>query len=411
MTAASSAGTRARRVEGLPAGLSGGLAVAEAMRQTNPDVVACYPITPSTIIVERFSEMCAAAEVDTEFVAVESEHSALSACVGAAAAGVRAQTVTSSQGLAYMWEVLYTASGLRLPIVLHSANRTLSAPINIHCDHSDTMGARDSGWIQLYAENPQEAYDNALLSVRIAEHPEVRLPVLHTQDGYTVTHSVERVDLLPDDAAKRFIGVYEPQESLLDLSNPITVGPLISPTYALDLRLQMVEAMRRALDVIDRVGREFSELTGRSRGLVESYRLDDADYALVLLGSTSGTARVAVDDLRSSGVKAGLLKVRCFRPFPGRRIAKALAGKAAVAVLDRAQSLGAPSNPLFSDVCVALYSHAVRVPLASYAYGLGGRDTTPRQLVEVFAELEQTAQSGGSGTPRYVGAPSVPSAR
>ena len=211
-------------MKGTSVGLGGGFAVAEAMRQTNPDVVACYPVTPSTLTVERFSEMVANGEVDTEFVAVESEHSAMSACVGAAAAGARAQTVTSSQGLAYMWEVLHVASGIRLPIVLHCANRTLSSPINIHCDHSDTMGARDAGWIQLYDENPQEAYDSALMSVRIAEHPDVRLPVLHTQDGFTVTHSVERVDLLPDDAARAFVGTYRPEWSLFDPSRPPTVG-------------------------------------------------------------------------------------------------------------------------------------------------------------------------------------------
>ncbi len=375
-------------------GLSGGLAVAEAMRQTRPDVVACYPITPSTIIVEKFDEMVADGKVATEFVAVESEHSAMSACVGAAAAGARAQTVSSSQGLAYMWEVLYSAAGLRLPIVIHCANRTLSSPINIHCDHSDTMGARDSGCLQLFAENAQEAYDNALMAVRIAEHPDVLLPVMHTQDGYTVTHSVERVDLVPDAAVTEFLGAYEPKVSLLNLENPVSMGPVISPHYGPDVKLPAVEAMLHARDVIASVGREFGELSGRHRGLTEPYRLDDAGVAMVLLGSTAGTARVVVDGLREEGIKAGLLKVRSFRPFPDEEIAGALEGKSAVAVMDRSLSAGAGANPLFEDVCVSMYSHAVNVPLVNYVYGLGGRDTFPGQLAGVFQELLKIGRTG-----------------
>jgi pyruvate ferredoxin oxidoreductase alpha subunit len=381
-------------MEGTSVGLSGGHAVAEAMRQTEPDVVACYPITPSTIIVEKFDEYVASGAVQTEFVAVESEHSAMSACVGASAAGARAQTVSSSQGLAYMWEVLYSAAGFRLPIVLHCANRTLSSPLNIHCDHSDTMGARDSGFIQLYGENAQEVYDNALMSVRIAEHPDVLLPVLHSQDGYTVTHSVERVDLLPDAAVWEFQGTYKPKVSLLDLDNPVSYGALISPEYGPDVKLAVVEAMHRARDVIFSVGREFGELSGRYRGLTEPYRMDDADLAIVLLGSTAGTARVVVDSLREQGVKAGALKIRCYRPFPDQEVATALDGKSAVAILDRALSPGSGANPLFQDVCVAMYAHGIHVPLVNYAFGLGGRDTYPGQLSRVFQELQTIAETG-----------------
>ncbi|MBI4200207.1 MAG: pyruvate ferredoxin oxidoreductase [Chloroflexi bacterium] len=386
-----------RPAEGIAASLSGSLAVAEAMRQTNPDVVAAYPITPSTIMVEKFSEFVANGQVDTEFVAVESEHSAMSACIGAAAAGARAQTVTSSQGLAYMWEALYVASGTRLPIVLHCANRTLSAPINIHCDHSDTMGARDSGWVQLYAENTQEAYDNALMAVRIAEHPEVMLPVLHSQDGYTITHSVERVELLPDDVARQFVGEYRPRYPLLDLKAPVTVGPIVSPTYYFEMKRQAVEAMERAAEVIHNIGQEFGRMSGRYYGLSEEYRLEDAEVALVLLGATVGTARVVVDQLRSQGMRAGLLKVRSFRPFPGDEVVQALAGKAAVAVLDRSLAYGAAGNPLFQDVCSALYVRGMHVPLVNYVYGIGGREAMPNDLLQVFKELYRAADSGQAG--------------
>lgn len=402
---ASKARLGAKRVQGIPSSLSGGLAVAEAMRQTDPDVVACYPITPSTIMVERFSEMVANGAVHTEFIAAESEHSAMSACIGAAAAGARAQTVTSSQGLAYMWEALYVAAGLRLPVVLHCANRALSAPINIHCDHSDTMGARDSGWVQLYAEDSQEAYDNALMAVRIAEHPDVRLPVLHSQDGYTVTHSLERVDVLPDDAAREFVGTYRPEVSLLAMDQPVTLGPLVSPAYAFEMKLGVVQAMERALDVIASVGEEFGDLTGRYRDLVEPYRLEDADFALVLLGATAGTARVAIDGLRARGIRAGMLKVRSFRPFPAEAVAEALDGRAAVAVLDRAIAFGASAGPLFEDVCAALYAHGASTVLANYIYGIGGRDIYPAQLAQVFDDLRRDSDVGAARPlVRYLGA-------
>ncbi|MBI4201272.1 MAG: pyruvate ferredoxin oxidoreductase [Chloroflexi bacterium] len=364
------------------------------MRQTNPDVVAAYPITPSTTIVERFSEFVANGEVDTEFVAVESEHSAMSACIGAAAAGARAQTVTSSQGLAFMWEALYVAAGLRLPVVLHCANRALSAPISIHCDHSDTMGARDSGWVQLYAENAQEAYDNALMAVRIAEHPDVLLPVLHSQDGYTITHSVERVELLPDEVARRFVGSPQPLHPLLDVGNPVTIGAIAPPAYLFEMKRQNVEAMERAREVIVNVGQEFGLLSGRSYGLTQSYRMDDAEVALVLLGATAGTARAAVDALRARGMRAGLLRIRSFRPFPAEEVVQALAGKLAVAVMDRALAFGACGNPLFQDVCSALYQRKTYVPLINYVYGIGGREAMPQELIGVFEQLDGIASSG-----------------
>ncbi len=383
-------------VKGIRLSLNGAMAVAQAMRQTNPDVVAAYPITPSTTMVEKFSEFVANGEVDTEFLAVESEHSAMSACIGASTAGARAQTVTSSQGLAFMWEALYVAAGLRLPIVLHGANRALSAPVSIHVDHTDTMGARDSGWIQIYAENAQEAYDNALMAVRIAEDAGVMLPVLETQDGYTVSHNVERVELLPDDAARQFVGTYRAIHPLLDVHNPISVGNIVSPAYLFEMKRQVVEAMDNARQVIARIGQEYGQISGRSYGLIEGYQLEDADVVMVLLGSTAGTTRVAVDMMRAQGIRAGLLKVRSFRPFPVDEVAKALKNKAAVAVMDRAFSFGAAGGPLFQDVCATLHRKGVAVTLVNYVYGIGGRDATPEELAEVFQEMERVADSGQS---------------
>ena len=385
-------------------GLNGASAVAQAMRQTNPDVVAAYPITPSTIIVEVFSQMVADGEVSTEFVAVESEHSAMSACIGAAAAGARTQTVTTSQGLALMWEELYVASGMRLPIVLHGANRALSGPLNIHCDHTDTMGARDSGWLQLYAESPQEAYDNALMSVRIAEHPSVLLPVLHSQDGYTVTHCMEPVHLLPDEAAKEFVGPYQPQVALLDMQHPVTLGAQASPDHFFEIKRGQVAAIERALSIVKAVSEEFSRLSGRPYGLIEGYKLDDAKLVMVALGSTAGTAKVVIDGLRERGVKAGLMKIRCFRPFPSEEVAAALQGKETVAVMDRAVAPGGAGNPLFSDICTTLFTHNVQVKAVNYVFGLGGRDAGMQDLKTVYEGLLAIVKSGSRGPAvRYLG--------
>ncbi len=390
--------------EGLLRALTGARAVAEAMRQVNPDVVAAYPITPSTPIVEAFSSMVANGQVDTEFVAVESEHSALSACIGAAAAGARAQTVTSSQGLALMWELMYVAAGLRLPIVLHCVNRALSAPLNIHCDHSDTMGVRDSGWIQLYAANPQEAYDHALLSGRVAEQPDVLLPVLHSQDGYAVSHSTERVELLPDDTVRAFIGQHQPNYSLLDTQHPITVGAITGPDYYFEVKRQTVEAMDRASDVIPRVLQEFGELSGRRYRMVEAEALDDADVAIVALGSSAGTIRSVVRNLRRHGPKVGLLQLRVYRPFPAQEVARALRGCKAVGVLDRSISYGAPRNPVCMDVLGSLPRGDGGPTVVGYTYGLGGRELLPQHVMGVFADLFRVAESGPWAQQlRYVG--------
>jgi pyruvate ferredoxin oxidoreductase alpha subunit len=364
------------------------------MRQINPDVVAAYPITPQTEIVQTFSEFVANGEVDTEFIAVESEHAAMSACIGAAAAGGRAQTATAGAGLAFMWEMLWVASGTRLPIVMHVVNRSFSAPLNILCDHSDSMGARDAGWVQLYAETIQEAYDDAIQAVRIAEHPEVLLPVLHCLDGFILGHSTERLELLPDNVVKEFIGSYKPEYSLLDIDRPVTFGPNDYHDYFFEHKRQQIAAMEKALEVVPRIGEEFGRITGRYYGLVEGYQLEDAEYAVVAIGSSVGTLRLVVDQLRFEGIKAGLLKIRCLRPFPAAAIVEELKGKKAIGVLDRSLSFGAQGNPLFLEICTALFTAGLTPKVINYVYGLGGRDTIPLQFRQVFEELMEVDKTG-----------------
>ena len=386
-----------QKVKGIPVALEGDRAVAEAMRQMNPDVVAAYPITPQTEIVMRFSDFVASGEVETEFIPVESEHASMSACIGASAAGGRVQTASSGAGIALMWEVLWVASGSRLPIVMHVVNRSLSAPLNIHCDHSDSIGMRDAGWVQLYDEDVQEAYDNAIQVVRIAEHPDVLLPTIHALDGFILGHSVERLEKLPDEAVKEFIGTYTPAYPLLDVEHPLSYGPMDLQDYFFEHKRQQAEAMVHALDVVAQVAEEYGELTGRYHPLIEGYRLDDADFVTVMLGSTVGTAKCAVDLMREQGVKAGLLKIRCFRPFPAAAVTEALADRKAIAVLDRSLSFGAQINPLCLEVIGALYSYGFAPKLINYVYGLGGRDTVPAQICEIYRELVRIDSEGVTG--------------
>ena len=393
-----------QKVKSKPVALDGDRAVAEAIRQMNPDVVAAYPITPQTEIVMRFSEFVANGEVDTEFIPVESEHAAMSACIGASAAGGRAQTATAGAGLAFMWEMLWVASGTRLPIVMHVVNRSLSAPLNIHCDHSDSMGARDAGWIQLYDETVQEAYDNAIQALRIAEHPDVMLPTLHALDGFILGHGVERLEPLPDDAVRSFIGIYKPQHPLLDVDHPVTYGPMVLTDYFFEHKRQQAAAMERALHIIPQIGEEYGTLTGRYYGLMEGYRLEDAEYATVALGSTAGTTKTAVDELRDQGVKAGLLKLRCFRPFPAATVAEALGDKKAIGVLDRSLSFGAQGGPVFLEVITSLFTHGFSPKVLNYAYGLGGRDIAPAQIHQVYKDLIEIDREGlTESSIRYLG--------
>ena len=384
--------------------LSGNEAAATAMRQINPDVVAAFPITPSTEIPQYFSTFVSNGAVDTEFVAVESEHSAMSACIGAEAAGARAMTATSSNGLSFMWEVLYIASSLRLPIVMSLVNRAVSGPLNIHNDHSDAMGARDAGWIMLFSESNQEAYDNLLMAHRIAEHKDVLLPLMVCQDGFITSHSIETIDLLEDDVVKKFIGTYKPEHYLLNSKEPISMGPLDLQPYLFEHKEQQAQAMRNAKKVILEVADEFEKLTGRKYGLFEEYKLDDADIAIVCMNSTAGTTKFVVDQLRKKGIKAGLLKIRVFRPFPAEEIAKALFKVKAVAVLDKAESLNAMGGALFTDVTSAMYVNNVHVPTVSYIYGIGGRDTKTDDIEKVYNDLLEIVETRKIDNPyRHLG--------
>ncbi|GAB6099705.1 2-ketoisovalerate ferredoxin oxidoreductase subunit alpha [Halanaerocella petrolearia] len=374
--------------------LTGNEIVAQAMRQINPDAVCAYPITPQTAIVQIFSQFVADGKVDTEYVTVESEHSAMSATVGASAAGGRAMTATAANGLALMWEVLYIASGTRLPIVMPVVNRALSGPINIHCDHSDAMGARDSGWIQLFAENAQEAYDNAIQAVRIAEKEDVMLPAMVNMDGFIISHAVEDVELLADEDVQNFVGEYDPEHTLLDSDNPITVGPLDLQDFYYEHKMQQVAATRNVKDAVLEIAEEYKELTGREYSLFEEYKLDDAEVAVVALGSTTGTAKAAVNNLREQGVKAGLLKIRLFRPFPAEEIAEALNHLKAVAVMDRAETFSTTGGPAFADVRAALYDVNADVEAVNYIYGLGGRDIKVKKVEDVYNDLQEIVETG-----------------
>ncbi|MBR3249269.1 MAG: pyruvate ferredoxin oxidoreductase [Clostridia bacterium] len=384
--------------------LSGNEAVATAMKQINPDVVAAFPITPSTEIPQYFSTFVANGSVDTEFVAVESEHSAMSACIGAQAAGARAMTATSANGLSLMWEMIYIASSLRLPMVMNLVNRAVSGPLNIHNDHSDAMGVRDSGWIMLFSENNQEAYDNNLMAHRIAEHKDVQLPVMICQDGFITSHSIENIELEDDETVKKFVGEYHPEHYLLNRKEPIAVGPLDLQGYLFEHKTQQANAMRNAKKVIEEVSKDFEKLTGRKYSFFEEYKLDDAEIAIVCMNSTAGTTKFVVDELRSKGVKAGLLKIRMFRPFPTVEVAKALSHLKAVAVLDKSDSLNGAGGALYEDVVSSMYVAGNNVPMVNYVYGIGGRDTKSDDIESVYTDLQEIAKTGKIDNPyRYLG--------
>ena len=394
------ANTKAARIEAM----TGDEVAAEAMRQINPDVVAAYPITPQTEIVQTFSQFVADGRVHTEMIRVESEHSAMSACVGAASAGARSMTATSANGLALMWEVLYIAASTRLPITMPLANRALSGPINIHCDHSDSMGARDAGWIQLYSENCQEIYDNMVQAVRIAEHKDVLLPVMVCFDGFIISHATERVDLLEDEVVQKFIGVPQPKNPLLDTANPVTYGPLDLFDYYFEHKRQQVEGMENAGPVIKEIAADFEKLSGRSYGFLETYNVEDSDVVIIAIGSTAGTARVALEELKEKGINVGLVKVRTFRPFPDLELRALLKDKAAVGVMDRSASFGAAGGPLFLEVRSALYEESKRPMIVDLIYGLGGREITVKNIHGIAERLIDIKKSGKPGAlVEYVG--------
>lgn len=384
--------------------LSGNEAVAIALRQINPDVFPAFPITPSTEIPQYFASFAANGEVDTEFIPVESEHSSMSAAIGASAAGARALTATSSCGLAYMWEELYIAASNRLPLALALVNRALSGPININCDHSDSMGARDSGWIQVYAENNQEAYDNMVQAFRISEHPDVKLPIMVCQDGFITSHAVENIELLEDEEVKGFVGEYEPEHFLLNPACPMAVGPYSVTDYYMEAKRSQAEGMRHAERVVLEVAKEFEALSGRKYGLFEAYRLEDADRAVVMIGSAAGTTKDAIDELRKKGEKVGLLKIRLFRPFPADAVADALKNVKAVAIMDRAEGYSNHGGPLGADVMSALFRAGSNALAVNIIYGLGGRDVRVEDMEQVFADLKTMIEKQDAGeTYRYMG--------
>ena len=374
--------------------MSGNEAVAFAMKQIDPDVMGAFPITPSTEIPQYFSKYIADGEVHTEFVAVESEHSAMSTCIGASAAGARAITATSSAGLAYMWELLYVAASSRLPIVMAVVNRALTGPININNDHSDSMGCRDSGWIQIYAENNQEVYDNYIQAMPIAEH--CRLPIMICQDGFITSHAVENIELLEDDKVRSFVGEYDPEHYLLKKDEPLAVGPYGISPYYMEIKKAQAEAMKESRARIYEVAEAFAKISGRSYGMIEEYMMDDADFAVVLIGSSAGTAKAAARGLREAGVKAGVVKVRVFRPFPWEELRDALCGVKAAAVMDKSEGFSGWGGPLFAEARAALYDleESARPLLQSLVYGLGGRDVTVSTFEAIYEDLARTAKAG-----------------
>ena len=397
-------------------GLNGDEAVAYAVKQADVDVVAAYPITPQTIIVEKLSEYVANGEVNTEFVCTESEHSAMAACLAAAATGARTFTASASAGLALMHEMLFVTSGCRAPVVMAVANRALSAPLNIHGDHSDAMAQRDSGWIQMYVENGQEVYDSIFQAFRIGEHLDIQLPVMVGLDGFTLSHTLENVQVLPDDAVKGFVGTRQLPTVLthegktvpfkLDPENPMTMGPVALQNYYFEFKRQQEDAMRNALRLIQQINEEYAEVSGRSygNGLLDEYELNDAEVAIVCLGSTAGTVKTVIDDLRAEGVKAGLLRIRTFRPFPAEGIAKALANAKAIAVMDRSMSFGGNGGAVDHETRHALYDAANHPFMVNYIYGLGGRDTSPSQIRKVYEDLQAIVRTGKTGEiMRFIG--------
>lgn len=371
---------------------TGNEAMAEAMRQINPDVVAAYPITPATEVVQLFSKFVHDGEVDTEFVPAESEHSAISACVGASSAGARVMTSTSSQGLALMHEILFIAAGLRLPIVICLVNRSLSSPINIHCDHSDSLASRDSGWIQIFSENTQEAYDSTIMAVKIAE--KALLPAMVTTDGFIISHSMERVDMVDDAAVPKFLGTRQVKRSLLNVDNPITLGALDLQDFFFEHKRSEIDAMNHVLPIIDEVQKEFAEKFGRHYPLVDEYRMDDAEIAILAMGSTGGTGKVAVDKLREQGKKVGLVRCRVYRPFPKDAMLKAITKVKVLGVMDRADTMSTLGGHLFNECRSILYDSKERPLMKNYIYGLGGRDISIEDIEAVYSELFGIQKSG-----------------
>ncbi len=372
----------------------GNHAAAQALRQAQVDVVSAYPITPSTAIVEGYAKFKSDNLVEGEFVMVESEHAAMSGCIGAAAAGGRVATATASQGLALMAETLYQASGMRLPIVLNIVNRALAAPLNVNCDHSDMYMVRDSGWIQFDAFNPQEAYDLNLIAFKVAEDHDVRLPVVVNQDGFLTSHTAQGIHPLSDDDAFNFVGEYKPMNDMLDFEHPVTHGVQTEEDWHFEHKArQHADTMNIVPGKIDAVFAEFEKLSGRKYNQIEEYNMDDADVAVVCMGSSVETAREVAGEMREKGIKAGVVGIRVLRPFPFAKIADVLKDIKAVAALDRSAPGGA-AGALFNEIAGSLFNTDSKMLLSGYIYGLGGRDLTKKHLVDLYTELQANADAG-----------------
>ncbi len=369
--------------------LTGAEASAEAMRQIAPDVVPLYPITPQTQIVEVYSEFVANGLVDSELVRCESEHSVMSVAIGASCSGARVMTATSSQGLAYMFEPIFIASALRVPIVMNLVNRSLAGPINIHCDHADGMAVRDSGWIQIYSETAQEAYENTLMAIRIAEHPKIKLPMIVCQDGFITSHSMVNVNIYDDKIVKEFTKEYNPTETLLNSKEPISIGTLDFYDYFFEHKKQNFDAMENAKIVIKEIQEEFSsKVTGKKYGFVEEYKTNDAEHVVVAMSSACGMLKDAVDELRAQGKKVGLLKIMLFRPFPELEVAQALKNAKSVIILERVSGNGTYS-PIYAETSAALYHYPNKPKMLNYVFGLGGRNFGHKDALNIFAEFEK----------------------
>jgi pyruvate ferredoxin oxidoreductase alpha subunit len=372
----------------------GNFAAAQALRQCQIDVVAAYPITPSTPIVEGYAKFLADNYVEGEFVLVESEHAAMSGCIGAAAAGGRVATATSSQGFALMVETLYQASGMRLPIVLNVVNRALAAPLNVNGDHSDMYLGRDSGWIQFNAYSPQGAYDLNFIAFKVAEDHDVRLPAMVHQDGFMTSHTAQGVQTLTDDAAFSFVGEYKPMNDMLDFEHPVTHGVQTEEDWHFEHKArQHNDMMTKVMPKIQAAFDDFEKLTGRKYSIVERYDMDDADVAVICMGTSVETAREVATEMREKGIKAGVIGLRVIRPFPFFEIQEALKGVKAIATLDRSAPGGAPGM-MFNEMAGALFNEAERPLLSGYVYGLGGRDLTKKHLVDLYTELQANVDAG-----------------
>jgi len=377
----------------------GNFAAAQALRQVQVDVVSAYPITPSTPIVEGYAKFLADGYVDGEFIMVESEHAAMSGCIGASAAGGRVATATSSQGLALMIETLYQASGMRLPIVLNIVNRALAAPLNVNGDHSDMYLARDSGWIQFDAYNPQEAYDLNFIAFRVAEDHDVRLPAVVNQDGFLTSHTAQGVKTIDDDTAFNFVGEFKPMNDMLDLDHPVTHGVQTEEDWHFEHKArQHNDLMTKVFPKIQEVFDAFEKMTGRKYSMVETYDMDDADVAVVCMGTTVETAVIVAKEMREKGIKAGVVGIRVFRPWPFEQLAEILKDVKAIGALDRSSPNGAP-GALYNELAGTLFNTDTKAALTGYIYGLGGRDITKVHLTEIFEQLQANAEAGKPTTP------------